>query len=183
MEWNEYKELSEKTLSTEFFHDDKVDRLLHAVVGVITELEELIEWGTDKVGKSEEIIDIFWYLAIIGREYDMELPDQKCVEESFIYSEDKNILMMFKNSAILLDFLKKKLYYNKEINVDVFKSTSLFLMSNVIKYSNDNNIDIKRGFDTNIAKLKSRYGEKFSSERAINRDTDKEREILEQGTK
>lgn len=44
-------------------------------------------------------------------------------------------------------------------------------------------------FDTeqrkNIDKLKARYGDKFSSEAAINRDLDKEREILEQsfGTK
>jgi hypothetical protein len=40
-------------------------------------------------------------------------------------------------------------------------------------------INIQNSFDVNIAKLKARYGEKFSSERAINRDLETERNILE----
>ena len=38
---------------------------------------------------------------------------------------------------------------------------------------------LKKSFDVNIAKLKARYGEKFSSEKAINRDLETERNILE----
>jgi len=46
-------------------------------------------------------------------------------------------------------------------------------------YMNYYNIDIKGSFDINISKLKARYGDKFTSERAINRDLEKERKILE----
>jgi mRNA-degrading endonuclease RelE of RelBE toxin-antitoxin system len=41
------------------------------------------------------------------------------------------------------------------------------------------NIDIHKSFDINIEKLKERYGDKFSSEMAINRNLDAERQILE----
>jgi len=42
MNWSEYKELSEKTLSTQFHCDDKkIELLLHAVMGILTELDEL----------------------------------------------------------------------------------------------------------------------------------------------
>jgi hypothetical protein len=41
------------------------------------------------------------------------------------------------------------------------------------------NTNVSDILDKNIAKLKARYGEKFSSERAINRDLETERTILE----
>jgi hypothetical protein len=46
-------------------------------------------------------------------------------------------------------------------------------------FCNVNDIDVKSILDTNIQKLKARYGEKFSSDRAINRNLEKERMILE----
>jgi hypothetical protein len=46
-------------------------------------------------------------------------------------------------------------------------------------YMNHYSIDIKESFDINIKKLKARYGEKFSSDKAINRDLETERKILE----
>lgn len=39
--------------------------------------------------------------------------------------------------------------------------------------------DISTSYNAVVAKLKKRYGEKFTSEAAINRDTDAEREVLE----
>ena len=41
------------------------------------------------------------------------------------------------------------------------------------------NTNIGDILDKNIAKLKARYGDKFSSDRAINRDLETERTILE----
>ena len=49
-------------------------------------------------------------------------------------------------------------------------------------YMNHFNINLEDSFDININKLKARYGDKFSSERAINRDLETEREILEKGS-
>ena len=184
MNWTEYKILSEKTLSGNFYCSVKEELLLHAVVGVITELEELVEWKEDRVGKTEEVIDIFWYLAILAREYNIDLPNNLVsTEELKSDNSDNNIwvLSMYKLSSVLLDFLKKKLYYNKPIDTNKFIEKSKELLTACIYYALVNDIDIYKGFDTNINKLKARYGDKFSNEKAINRDVDAERAILEKG--
>ena len=186
MEWKEYLILSEKTLSTEFHNDKKTELLLHAVMGIITELEEIIEWKEDKVGKAEELSDNFWYFSIISREYNIEMPKYEFSEKKYIkinelYDKDvsKIVLLIYRKSSILMDFLKKKLFYNKPLDENKFIDISNQLMMLMLDYAYFNRIDIHDSLDKNIAKLKARYGEKFSSERAINRDTILERNILE----
>lgn len=99
--------------------NDASESDLHAVIGICTEAGELLEamykrkWKGeefDVVNAKEEIGDIFWYMAILFRNYKWK---------------------------------------------------------------------IKSIWQRNIEKLTKRYGEKFSSEKAINRDTDAERKILE----
>lgn len=180
MNWTEYKEMSEKTLSTEFHCGRQVEYLLHAVMGIITELEEVLEWKEDKVGKNEEMIDIMWYFAIIGREFNLELPEH-IFRSDCKRVNDEIILNMYKKSSLLLDFLKKKIFYNSEIDDIKFIEIYNNLVLDSLDYCLINNIDIEKGFDTNIAKLKERYGEKFSSEKAINRNLVSERKILEEG--
>ena len=81
MKWNEYLELSEKTLSTQFNCEEKEQLLLHAVMGILTEVEELLdnhishgdkEANLDPTNILEEVGDVTWYLAIIGRMYDIK---------------------------------------------------------------------------------------------------------------
>lgn len=180
MNWSEYKELSEKTLSTEFHCDEKkIELLLHAVVGILTETEELLDnhlIQQDNTNILEEIGDITWYLAIIGREYNMDFPTDLPLS-----NEDpmKIVISIIKQTCKLLDMLKKKLFYNKPINDESFKQITTLVMILTQSYMNYYSIDIKGSFDINISKLKSRYGEKFSSDKAINRDLETERKILE----
>jgi NTP pyrophosphatase (non-canonical NTP hydrolase) len=180
MNWIEYKELSEKTLSTEFHCDEKkIELLLHAVVGILTETEELLDnhlIQQDKTNILEEIGDITWYLAIIGREYNMDFPTDLPLS-----NEDpmKIVVSIIKQTCKLLDMLKKKLFYNKPINDELFKQITTLVMILTQSYMNYYSIDIKGSFDINISKLKSRYGSKFSSDKAINRDLETERKILE----
>jgi NTP pyrophosphatase (non-canonical NTP hydrolase) len=181
MIWKEYLELSEKTLSTEFHCDEKHQKLLHSVIGVLTEVEELldnhIDDRKDLTNVLEEAGDITWYLAIIGREFQIDYPQ-------IIIKEKNNdpvrlILKIIKNTCKLLDMMKKKIYYNKTIDEVQFKNITHLVMLDLSDYMNTHDIDIQKSFDINIAKLKARYGDKFSSERAINRDLDNERNILE----
>jgi hypothetical protein len=79
-----------------------------------------------------------------------------------------------------LDFLKKKLYYNKPIDLDKFKYYSQNIFDTLNLFCEFNGVNVPTILDTNIAKLKARYGEKFSSDKAITRDLEKERQILEQ---
>jgi len=51
-------------------------------------------------------------------------------------------------------------------------------MLNISDYMNCYDLNTEEIFDINIQKLKARYGDKFSSERAINRDLETERKIL-----
>jgi DNA-binding transcriptional MerR regulator len=78
MNWKEYLELSEKTLSTQFHCEEREQRILHAVIGVLTEVEELLDNHIgdeqDITNMLEEAGDITWYLAIIGREMDLDYP-------------------------------------------------------------------------------------------------------------
>jgi hypothetical protein len=75
--------------------------------------------------------------------------------------------------------MKKKIYYNKSFDETQFKNITHLIMLDLSDYMHTFDIDIQNSFDINIAKLKARYGDKFSSERAINRDLDNERNILE----
>lgn len=181
MNWKEYLELSEKTLSTQFHCDEKEQRLLHAVIGVLTEVEELLDNHIgdeqDFTNMLEEAGDITWYLAIIGREMDLDYP--QLIVKTKNDNPMKLVLKIVKNTCKLLDMLKKKLYYNKPIDENLFKTITSLVMLDVSDYMNTYDIDIEKSFDVNIDKLRARYGDKFSSERAINRDLETERNILE----
>lgn len=188
MNWNEYLNLSEKTLSYNFFSDKETEILLHGIMGVITELEELIEWKSDKVGKSEEIADVFWYLAIFSRKYnDVSIPiidNIKLSEKigNYIFRKNRTkkvIIDLYKTSSLLMDIYKKKIFYNKEINDKNVIELANKLLYLSCKYCNINNISVSDSLNKNILKLKQRYGDKFSTEKAINRDIETERNILE----
>lgn len=178
MNWNEYKELSEKTLSTEFHCGKQVENLLHGVIGVITELEELLGWS-DEVNKKEEVADIFWYLALLDRELNLNLQLPNTTPSITQVTNQSLIIQSFKISSLLLDFLKKKIYYNKNVDLENFKNEVKNLFDVMCTLCKLNQIDIPNVLDKNISKLKARYGEKFTSERAINRDLVIERNILE----
>jgi len=182
MNWKEYLELSEKTLSLQFNCEDTKDqKILHAVIGILTEVEELLDNHLgetfDATNRLEEVGDVLWYCAIIAREYQLDYPQ--------IIVKDKNpepmklILKIIKNTCKLLDALKKKIYYNKPIDENFFKTITTLVMLDLSDYMSTYDINVERSFDINIEKLKARYGDKFSSERAINRDLDTERQILE----
>ena len=79
-----------------------------------------------------------------------------------------------------LDALKKHVFYGKELDTvnlseemgDIFWYCALI--------ADELKIDFSQVMDTNIAKLKARYGDKFSEEKAEHRDLKTERTILEQ---
>lgn len=182
MNWKEYLELSEKTLSTQFnCEDEKEQKILHAVIGILTEVEELLDNHIgdtqDFTNMLEEAGDITWYLAILGREYQLDYPQITIKTKND--NPMKLVLKIIKNTCKLLDMMKKKIYYNKPIDENNFKTLTTLIMLDLSDYMNTYDIDIEKSFDINIEKLKARYGDKFSSERAINRDLETERNILE----
>lgn len=79
----------------------------------------------------------------------------------------------------MVDALKKYLFYGKpldEVNLMEELGDSLWYHSVAIDALHTTFEEV---MGINIAKLRKRYGEKFSSEKAITRDLEAEREILE----
>lgn len=187
MNWIEYLPLAEKTLSSQFnCEDDFHQKILHAIIGCLTEVEEILENYEDhklitdinKQGSiAEESADIFWYLSILFRELNIENYDYNLENKS---DNPFNTLLSFtKVSLRFLDLLKKKIYYNKEIDKEVMKELSIKMHALLTYYCEQYNTDIDMILEKNINKLKARYGDKFTSEKAINRDLNVEKEILE----
>ena len=188
MNWKEYLPLAEKTLSTQFHCDDLFyQKILHSVIGCLTEVEEILdnytngELITENVNKqgsiSEEAADVFWYISILFRELNIEeysLDSNEMEQNPF-----ETLLLFTKESLKFLDLLKKKIYYNKDIDKQVMVDHSKKMFSLLCHFCELYNTDIDSILEKNIMKLKARYGDKFSSEKAINRDLETERQILE----
>lgn len=86
---------------------------------------------------------------------------------------------MVTEAAELLDALKKHIYYGKpldEVNLREELGDILWYFAITCDALGVDPSDI---MERNIAKLRTRYPEKFNSEQAITRDLDREREILE----
>ncbi len=91
-----------------------------------------------------------------------------------------SVIGLVTESAELMDAMKKHLFYGKPLDlVNVFEE-----FGDVQWYVARGLESIDKTFEdameTNIKKLKARFGDKFSSEKALNRDLDIERKILEE---
>ena len=188
MKWNEYLPLAEKTLSKDFYTDPFYEKILHAVMGSLTEVEEiLILYKNGELTKSiqeqgslaEECADIYWYLSILFRE--LEIDEDEDVDTTDLSLEDAySTLISFTIISLrFLDGLKKKIYYNKEMDRKNMKILSKKLFKILNHYCGLYSINISEILDKNISKLRVRYGDKFSTDRAINRDLETEKKILE----
>lgn len=79
----------------------------------------------------------------------------------------------------LVDVYKKNLAYGKPIDEANEKEEIGDLMWYIACHCKNKGWDLGEIMATNIAKLQARYPEKFTSEKAINRNLVREREILE----
>ena len=83
-------------------------------------------------------------------------------------------------SAEFLDALKKAIYYGKELD----KVNLAEEMGDILWYCatalDELGVSFEEVMEKNIAKLEARYPEKFTEEKAENRDLETERDILEQ---
>ena len=181
MNLNEYKELAEKTLSTQFHSDPQMEKILHAALGLATEIEELLVNYSDKMDPTnvlEEVGDLTWYLSIFYREYP-EIEEVVIATTMEVKTPQGLIMSMLKSILQIQDIIKKKLYYNKPVNQETMNLLVATLDLDIRMYLNLYDLKIEEVWERNIAKLKARYGDKFSSDRAINRDLETERTILE----
>ena len=79
-----------------------------------------------------------------------------------------------------LDALKKHIFYGKELDRVNLKEEMGDLFWYLAIACDELDVAFEPLMETNIAKLKARYGEKFSEVKAEKRDLESERQILEQ---
>jgi hypothetical protein len=184
MNWKEYLELSEKTLSTQFHAEAEVyQRILHGAIGLCTEAGELLDafeknTGLDLVNIKEELGDIYWYLAILHR----DIPGIERGDERYALKQNplNHAIRLTVFSTELLDQLKKKIYYGKDFDIKEANRLVNTIEDHLSGVAVEYKFTKEDILETNINKLKARYGEKFSSDAAINRDLDTERKTLEE---
>lgn len=176
MKFSEYRLLNLRT--NKWLTSLKMD-LAHALIGMtseINELEDAIKKG-DEINITEELADIMWYLSLYLTVRNIPTPELNLAVN---YSSFENLV---RNISILNDLAKKWIIYNKDINeVEEIGVLAEILTTahNFFLNSNTNRVvNIERGLQNNIDKLKKRYPEKYSDELAQNRDLVAERKELE----
>lgn len=122
--------------------------------------------------EKQQLIDWSWYQEKASRTFAEGLGD--------LMKDNIHMTMGMSTEANeLLDIFKKQLAYSKLPDMVNAKEEIGDLMWYVANFCRINNIDLMDALQINIKKLEARYPGKFSNEKAINRDLDAERRILE----
>lgn len=151
---------------------DTSTRLLHAALGLCTEIEEF-KVGTTKVNFVEEIGDVFWYLAIIDDLiiFSNSMPPHKALA-AMPFSVGYYV-------GEIQDVVKRHLFYGTAIDADrIIKACHCIcwhLEDELIKGGHN----LADAWTANIIKLEKRYPDKFfDAKAAIHRDVDRELEHI-----
>lgn len=161
--------------------------IAHMIIGLTSEMHELDDAidKQDNVNISEEIADMYWYLAGICTLYGLELSN--AIAERDEHGEvtiDRAISLL--NQTIKWDII----YSNYPIDHIGFAGTTKELrelVENGVQQVVDAitgleawcDISLEKALTNNINKLKARHGDKYSDLAATVRDLDVEREMLE----
>lgn len=99
-----------------------------------------------------------------------------------LYPDDNAHMLfgMMTELGELTDAFKKNMAYGKPLDLVNVQEEVGDLMWYIANFCNLHGFDLSKILDVNIEKLRARYPDKFTSERAIDRDLDWERKILDQ---
>lgn len=174
MNWQEYKALAIRTESVpanifgRATNNRTATRLLHAALGVCTEVAELHD-GHTVVNKLEELGDILWYLAIADDVLDWH---------SEHYHADMMKPALFYIGEIQ-DVVKRHIFYGKSLDVERISRSFSAILEHVMADLKMSGLPLEDCCRANIMKLEKRYPEKFfDAKAAIHRDVDRELEHI-----
>lgn len=156
---------------------------LHMIIGMFSEYNEVqaaIE-KNDLVNMQEEIIDVMWYLSnyCTLNKIDLNIAYNDVKKQNVIILSTNHINKLFcHNMSLLQDYHKKCIFYKKPSNHIIIYELVLKILSNLLSYINCYNLDLEKGLENNINKLKVRYPSKFKNSNALSRNIEKELEEL-----
>ena len=170
-----------KTVESHSWHEPP-QRLLHAAMGLVTEIGELYE-TTCELHLAEELGDICWYLALGLDALGVNWDDVEIIPEDDFFkavrgeTSDQTLVIL---SSELLDMLKKFIFYGREIQLEKAAS-HLVMMKNALHwaliYSNPD-LTLEMITEANMKKLKARYPDKFTEQAANVRDVNAEYDAM-----
>jgi len=176
----EYKEAVKRTLPD---LGSKLLNSIHMVLGMVTEYDELIEAveNNDKTNIKEELADIQWYVCNYATIYDLTLPETAI--QSAASKKNKNLTDctydLGRHIWKLCDFDKKELSYKKGYDTVEKNQLIVSILIGIEMFGQLMDFNMDRARQKVIDKLRLRYPDKFDEDRAINRDIEGERKILE----
>lgn len=173
MEWKDYIKTVVKRESNDFvkikasLSVDRNIRLLHAAMGLCTEYGEYRSAVRDNnvVNTKEELGDMFWYLGLAC--------DVVCNDNPLYMPWCKDL---YYSCSEFLDIVKKNIFYDKPIDYNDLEYCLNSIYSCLINGCDSLGVKYEDILVLNDNKLEKRYQDKFSKEKALNRDTDKELE-------
>ena len=192
MDFNKYSEISLKRESlrqseiAQRMSDLENQRVLHALIGITTEAVEITEAYTGKsysevdvINLIEEIGDIAFYANILLDVYNISWEDVAKKESLKFFSQRDTADQILIEAGNALDIFKKALFYGKEIEKELVSKRVEAVISNCTHLLQLLGFTWEETLDKNDRKLDKRYGEKFDSKKAVNRDLETERKELE----
>lgn len=179
MKLEQYQEQAKRTNAD--LGSEKLN-LAHMVLGLVSEQEEYLEASVkeDEVNQREELADMCWYIANYCemRGYKFHELLKQC--QFFFEPNDEwieQVSYMDVYVSKLADYVKKYVAYGKPIiRAKEKEALKGILYSLTLE---ECYFDFERDLRNNIEKLKVRFPEKFTQEKALNRDLETERKILE----
>ena len=181
--FEEYQELAVRTI-VDLGGDEA--NMFHMNIGVVTEIGELLDpfkksfaYGKeiDWVNVGEELADICWYIAGKNWIYTEKFTDKK--EMEYVSQAIKQAIEKGKEIAERFQGEKKDKAAFVTFNLFAGEEGTLDTLISIYAYCTYADLDFWQLLTNNIEKLKVRYPEKFTQEKAVNRDLDSEREQIE----
>lgn len=182
LSWEQYKELAFKTVS-----DVDTDYFTHACMGIATEAIELVFSNGDENYK-EETGDVWWYIALLANSFEIDGEHRKHIDQIVEYANIKKMMEVSQVSTdsflcaagAILDQAKRRKYYGS-LSIKTLTDNLLKVCVFLSKNSNAIGYPTPRAWYDNIEKLKKRFPDKFTTESALNRDTENELSHIENG--
>lgn len=149
--------------------------LVHSALGLVTEVEELAD-SADPENTIEELGDIMWYVALALNAAPGQLVESTEPMSYAQLSFEAGINHLRVCVADWADTVKRDIFY---CNTDGYGEQPIEAIVRVVAtLSHLVGVSLKDICGANIRKLKARYPDKFTTEHAINRNLDAERQAL-----
>jgi NTP pyrophosphatase (non-canonical NTP hydrolase) len=167
-------------------------RLLHAALGITTELAELVTPHVNmhqaidtSLNRAEEVGDVLWYCAI-GYDTLADSETGLCFQDDFdaalcLPVGIRHLPMANVICGDFVDTLKRAIFYGKPIDQKKACAALRGVLTETILYARQMGTDPRQALTANIAKLYARYPHKFDGDLAVHRDLSAEEAALRSG--